>query len=161
VDSFCFVGVLSFFANNLKTDILRGAKTAFHFLRIVITHRNRDHNMFKAMQTRGATFCVFTAAVEKTYTKRPRELILWSFGPMCKVSWASKERFSVVLLFSPPQRPVFYGLKFLSCSEDLSKIEISLQIFESKLFLRENRAKSLFYTVFFNKFHRITNLIAL
>jgi hypothetical protein len=52
-------------------------------------------------------------------------------------------------------------LKFLSCSEDLSKVEISLQIFESKLFLRENRAKSLFYTVFFNKFHRITNLIAL
>jgi hypothetical protein len=99
--------------------------------------------------------------VEKTYTKRPRELILWSFGPMCKVPWASKERFSVVLLFRPPQRPVFYGLKFLSCSEDLSKVEISLQIFESKLFLRENRAKSLFYTVFINKFHRITILIAL
>jgi hypothetical protein len=97
VDSICFVGVLRFFANNLKTDIFRGAKTAFHFLRIVITHRNRDHNMFKAMKARGATFCVFTAAVEKTYTKRPRELILWSFGPIdvmhtqnikIKVPWA-------------------------------------------------------------------------
>jgi hypothetical protein len=76
------VGVLRFFANNLKKDILRVAKTAFHFLRIVITHRNRDHYMFKAMQACGATFCVFTAAVEKTYTKRPRELKLWSFGPM-------------------------------------------------------------------------------
>jgi hypothetical protein len=47
-------------------EILRVAKTAFHFLRIVITHRNRDHNMFKAMmQPRRATFCVFTAGVEK------------------------------------------------------------------------------------------------
>jgi hypothetical protein len=82
VDSICFVGVLRFFANNLKTDILRVAKTAFHFLRIVITHHNRNHNVFKAMQARGATFCVFTAAVEKTYTKRPIELKLWSFGPV-------------------------------------------------------------------------------
>jgi hypothetical protein len=64
------------------------AKTAFHFLRIVITHRNRNHNMFNAMmQPRGATFCVFTAAVEKnyatltTYTIRPRELKVLSFGP--------------------------------------------------------------------------------
>jgi hypothetical protein len=70
----------------LKTDILSLAKTAFHFLRIVITHRNRDHNMFNAMmQPRGATFCVFTAAVEKNYatptTMRPRALKLWSFGP--------------------------------------------------------------------------------
>jgi hypothetical protein len=152
-----FRGRFKIFANNLKTDILRVAKTAFHFLRIVITHRNRDHNMFKAIQARGATFCVFTAAVERTYTKRPKELILWSFGPMCKVSWASKERFSVVLLF----RSVFNGLKFLSCSEDLFKVEFFLHIFESKLFLRENRAKSLFYTVFIDKFHRITNLIAL
>jgi hypothetical protein len=72
-----------------------------------------------------------------------------------KVPWASKEKFSVVLLFRPPQRPVFYGLKFLSCSEDLSEVEISLQIFESKLFLRENKAKSLFYTVLSNNFHRI------
>jgi hypothetical protein len=137
VDSICFVGVSRFFANNLKTDILRVAKTAFHLLRIVITHRNRDHNMFKTMQARGATFCVFTTAVEKTYTKRPRELILWSFGPMCKVPWASKERFSVVLLFRPPQRPVFYGLKFLSCSENLSKVEISYKSLSLNFFLKE------------------------
>jgi hypothetical protein len=77
------------------------------------------------------------------------------------VFWASKERFFVVLLFRAPQRPVFYGLKILSCSKDISKVEISLQNFESKHFLRENRAKSLFYTVFINKFHRIINLIAL
>jgi hypothetical protein len=59
------VGVLRFFANNLKTDILRVAKTVFYFLRIDITQRIRDHNMFKAMQARGLLFLVLTAAVEK------------------------------------------------------------------------------------------------
>jgi hypothetical protein len=79
--------------------------------------------MFNAMmQPRGATFCVFTAAVEKIMRRE------------CELR------------------------KVLSV---LSKNEISLQIFESKLFLRGNGAKSLFSTVFFNKFHRITNLIAL
>jgi hypothetical protein len=68
--------------NKLKTDILRVAKTSFQFLRFVITHRNRDQNIFKAMQLRGATFCDFTAAVEKTYTMRPRELKFLSFGPI-------------------------------------------------------------------------------
>jgi nitrate reductase gamma subunit len=71
----------------------------------------------------------------------------------------------VVSLF----RTGFHGLKFLACSEgrvylkvlsNLSKDEFFLQIFESKLFLRGNRAKLLFYTVFFNKFHHIANLIA-
>jgi hypothetical protein len=97
-------------------DILRVAKTAFHFLGIVFTHRNRDHNMCKAIQPRGATFCYFTAAVEKTYTMRPRELKLWSFDQFDVLHtqniknnfpWASKERFFVVLLFRPPQGPVF------------------------------------------------------
>jgi hypothetical protein len=61
----------------------------------------------------------------------------------------------------------FHGLKFLSCSEvrvylrvlsDLSMDEISLQIFESKLFLRGNRAKSFFIQFSSNN---ITNLITL
>jgi nitrate reductase NapE component len=54
--------------------------------------------MFKAMQARGAIFCVFTAAVEKnhakpkTYTKRSRELKLWSF---------------IIFLLWPLQGPIF------------------------------------------------------
>jgi hypothetical protein len=106
------------FANNLKTDILRVAKTAFHFLGIVITHRNRDHNIFKAMQPRGSTFCDFTAAVEKKPT--PWDLERWKYGLLgqfdvlhtqnIKVNfpWASKERFFKVLLLRSP----IYGLKF-------------------------------------------------
>jgi hypothetical protein len=47
--------------------------------------------MFKAMQARGATFCVFTAAVEKnyakptTYTKRPEAeiMVFWANFMSC------------------------------------------------------------------------------
>jgi hypothetical protein len=68
----------------------------------------------------------------------------------------------VVLLLRPPQGLFwnFYNVYFRKVLSNLSK-EISWQIFESKLFLKRNRAKSLFNTVLTNKFHRITNLIAL